>query len=305
MKRRGFTLIELLVVIAIIAILAAILFPVFAQAREKARQITCTSNLKQIGLGIMMYQQDYDETYPFNDWINGAVPIEEQWYNAIGPYVKNGQSYSYDAAYNGLGGVWSCPDEPLAQPQNYGINNELAPDGSGVWPAGSEGRNFGQPATLAQVVSPSDEIIVVEKGMNDGNASWPKFNAYQPLWTDAPGNGGAYPGFCALPPFGTASAANNFTYANHADINGVGGDGGDCDAPGAQDVNGATTPNWGSDFHGCGTMPRYRHGSKTITNMLFSDGHVKSMHKGQVNWYTNIYIAKPYAINVNNGFGNC
>src|SRR5258708_19715381 len=63
-KRPGFTLIELLVVIAIIAILAAILFPVFAQARESARMTSCLSNLKQIGLGTMMYLQDYDERYP-------------------------------------------------------------------------------------------------------------------------------------------------------------------------------------------------------------------------------------------------
>src|SRR5579872_3013353 len=63
-ERRGFTLIELLVVIAIIAILAAILFPVFAQAREKARQISCLSNLKQNGTAFMMYMQDYDELYP-------------------------------------------------------------------------------------------------------------------------------------------------------------------------------------------------------------------------------------------------
>ena len=63
-KKRGFTLIELLVVIAIIAILAAILFPVFAQAREKARQITCASNLKQMGVGILMYATDYDECMP-------------------------------------------------------------------------------------------------------------------------------------------------------------------------------------------------------------------------------------------------
>src|SRR5947208_16218835 len=63
-QKRGFTLIELLVVIAIIAILAAILFPVFAQAREKARQTTCLSNLKQLGLGFRMYLQDYDDTFP-------------------------------------------------------------------------------------------------------------------------------------------------------------------------------------------------------------------------------------------------
>ena len=63
-RRHGFTLIELLVVIAIIAVLAAILFPVFAQAREQARQTTCLSNLKQLGTGLTMYAQDYDETLP-------------------------------------------------------------------------------------------------------------------------------------------------------------------------------------------------------------------------------------------------
>src|SRR5437764_15486635 len=66
-SRRAFTLIELLVVSAIIAILAAILFPVFAQARETARQATCTANLKQIGSALAMYVQDYDETYPINE----------------------------------------------------------------------------------------------------------------------------------------------------------------------------------------------------------------------------------------------
>src|ERR671931_1568039 len=81
-KRTGFTLIELLVVIAIIAILAAILFPVFAQAREKARAATCLSNLKQLGLGMMMYAQDHDETYaPYFEFrsCKEAPPVGGYW----------------------------------------------------------------------------------------------------------------------------------------------------------------------------------------------------------------------------------
>jgi prepilin-type N-terminal cleavage/methylation domain-containing protein/prepilin-type processing-associated H-X9-DG protein len=93
--RKGFTLIELLVVIAIIAILAAILFPVFAQAREKARAISCVSNLKQIGLAILMYNQDNDGTFSMGqnqNW-NGSA-----WDNNIQPYVKSL-------------GVFACPDD--------------------------------------------------------------------------------------------------------------------------------------------------------------------------------------------------
>ena len=84
--RRGFTLIELLVVIAIIAILAAILFPVFARAREKARQAACQSNLRQIGLALKMYCQDYDETNA-RAYFGGAVVI--RWHQAVQPYMKS------------------------------------------------------------------------------------------------------------------------------------------------------------------------------------------------------------------------
>src|ERR1043166_3580072 len=103
-SRRGFTLIELLVVIAIIAILAAILFPVFAQAREAARKTTCLSNLKQLGLGLMMYSQDYDEqATPWNLRYNNKNQYDQFgvslcWDRLIMPYIKNN-------------GVLACPSD--------------------------------------------------------------------------------------------------------------------------------------------------------------------------------------------------
>jgi len=103
---RGFTLIELLVVIAIIAILAAILFPVFAQAREKARAVTCVSNLRQLGTAIQMYATDYDQKYPYWNWGasgQGGGNMKSLWHVAIFPYVKNT-------------GIYACPSDG----QNWG-----------------------------------------------------------------------------------------------------------------------------------------------------------------------------------------
>src|SRR5439155_25134125 len=86
-RRPAFTLIELLVVIAIIAILAAILFPVFAMARERARMSACLSNMRQIGSGLMMYAQDWDETFPYT-FFSDKEPIYV-WKNAVRPYLKS------------------------------------------------------------------------------------------------------------------------------------------------------------------------------------------------------------------------
>lgn len=129
----GFTLIELLVVIAIIAILAAILFPVFAQAREKARQTACLSNLKQIGLAHLQYAQDYDETIVVDYSGAGLTPSNgpySAWRSRLYPYIKST-------------GVFLCPDSPNTKPaavtiagvsvmfpdaqMNYGVNEQDIP----------------------------------------------------------------------------------------------------------------------------------------------------------------------------------
>jgi len=113
-KVSAFTLIELLVVIAIIAILAAILFPVFAQVREKARQTSCVSNLKQIGLAIQQYTQDYDESLPqANYHPGGNLAIYTNWQYAVDPYVKGGYPANQADLGTGSNGlkksVWFCP----------------------------------------------------------------------------------------------------------------------------------------------------------------------------------------------------
>src|SRR5438067_1347606 len=99
-EHRGFTLIELLVVVALIAVLAAILFPVFAQAREKARSSACLSHLQGLTVAVLMYAQDYDEHLPLAVAPTTTPPFFAAWHNLIDPYVRNKQ-------------VWLCPSSSI------------------------------------------------------------------------------------------------------------------------------------------------------------------------------------------------
>jgi prepilin-type N-terminal cleavage/methylation domain-containing protein/prepilin-type processing-associated H-X9-DG protein len=182
-RNTAFTLIELLVVIAIIAILAAILFPVFAQARAKARQTACLSNLKQLNLGFQMYIQDYDETFPYWSWgqsYSGASTatspnatitpnhFESLWINAIYPYVKNNQVYACPQDVGNLTPAnssvfwWSSGDliadgiNPTLVNQNlsYGMSEPL-----------EQGSLFGSNGTgskLAGIQKPAETFVLAD-----------------------------------------------------------------------------------------------------------------------------------------------
>jgi prepilin-type N-terminal cleavage/methylation domain-containing protein/prepilin-type processing-associated H-X9-DG protein len=160
MHRRGFTLIELLVVIAIIAILAAILFPVFARAREKARQTSCLSNLKQIALAGLMYTQDYDEILA--GWqaprMNGGAPCSNQmgimYHHRWNPYIKNTQvwicpSTGYEHG-KGCGNIWNVPGVRDVG-TSYGLNCDN----------GFAGCACGN-ARMARITKPAEYFMVMD-----------------------------------------------------------------------------------------------------------------------------------------------
>ena len=130
LTKKAFTLIELLVVIAIIAILAAILFPVFARARENARRTSCSSNLKQMGLAMLQYTQDYDEKYPFA-YLEDASGTGKPFYSpAYSGFIWQGLLYPYAKSEQ----IFVCPSSPNPIPApdvfkgHYGINGSMMPD---------------------------------------------------------------------------------------------------------------------------------------------------------------------------------
>jgi prepilin-type N-terminal cleavage/methylation domain-containing protein/prepilin-type processing-associated H-X9-DG protein len=149
-RGKGFTLIELLVVIAIIAILAAILFPVFARAREKARQTSCLSNVKQIGLGLLMYAQDFDEALPatYQWYVQGSDWPLYSWRSCINPYVKNAQLHTCPSDASGPGD----PQEPAVFPHvSYGANENVMPGARGTFDG-----------SIGQITMPAETMMIFD-----------------------------------------------------------------------------------------------------------------------------------------------
>lgn len=199
-RTHAFTLIELLVVIAIIAILAAILFPVFAQAREQARKIACLSNTKQLGTAIVMYTQDYDETYPMNSWEGVRIGTANNdtgspnfvsvitWVWEVMPYVKSRQvlvcpsdpnSKHWGTGYSvEPGDINVCVDGwGIPTPISYGVNDGVIGwgwGGTGVcnWDDGSWIPGSGlEIKSMASIPSPASTYVYGDSGiqlMEDG-----------------------------------------------------------------------------------------------------------------------------------------
>jgi len=287
-SRFAFTLIELLVVIAIIAILAAILFPVFAQAREKARSISCLSNVRQFGTGEAMYIQDYDETYPLcwgvetNPPPAGQYEDPQSWWNEIYPYIKNGSSgNTADTDPRGQtsrkGGLYHCPSHSANGLISYAANGLI----HGAGPGPGDDKVLGwtkSPArpsvTLAGMDRPADTVSMAEVNTAYNNGQpWNVPSDFIAL-EDFPGTTPDYDSSAHTACMVRSWAKGLNGYNDYTDATWWEPGNGQAPCPGKG--------NWQCKY------PAFRHsrtGLKSgFANMSFADGHAKSVRYGTLDF---------------------
>jgi prepilin-type N-terminal cleavage/methylation domain-containing protein len=276
MKNRAFTLIELLVVIAIIAILAAILFPVFAQAKVAAKKTQSLSNIKNLSTAINIYLADTDDILPMSEY--GQYDTHITWSTAIYPYVKNGGQSGWGSSVGDRNfansGIFRSPANPRAESTiqssagdfSYGVHLSLFVTNYAWQPSWGTAPNPGVSATA--IDQSADKIVLMEKGTNNVENPWnyPYFHDFQGFWVD-----------------------KVLTVPN--DPSTLFRDGVDAYTPGSPvydvrfdtDCNAATAGNWECAMHA-----RYRFSGAMPVSFL--DGHAKTIRKGGLKWFKNIWI---------------
>ncbi|RYG24310.1 prepilin-type N-terminal cleavage/methylation domain-containing protein [bacterium] len=287
MKRRAFTLIELLVVIAIIAILAAILFPVFAQAKLAAKKTQALSNVKQQSLGLIMYAGDADDQFPmaeYGDNWSAATP-HITWTTNVYPYVKSGDQSIDPVAGNtvstGKAGIFSDPAAPAVSQTDvtdegyyFGVNRLIcAANYNGGQPWFDSAGQILPSLSQTQLEAPADKILIAEKGLNSRNASnkwnYPWFVDWQFQYIDSiahtPGDAST-----VYRDGDVSQQPGSPIYSPKYDT--------DCQS-------GVSDGNWE-----CAAHPRYRYSKQAVFG--FSDGHAKAITRGGLKWFQNIYVQR-------------